>query len=472
MIARQDVRFKIPASTDGKDITISMVAMDAGDGNDHDFVVWQRPRLVAPGRPDLLLRDVRSVTRDLLASREKIVASTSLYLLAAAEADEAPGQVRCRQVGRETWPRNPMSSRPGWNIWASARATAVSLAGHFTGQLKNSAGYDFINGWGSGETPLLVANSSDQHVRIPGNMKPHSVAVHPSPMLKAAVGWRSPVTSTMKIEASVTHAHPECGNGVTWSLELRRGTTRRRLAAGVSAGGKEVKVGPIESLEILTGDLVSLLIGPRDGNHSCDLTSVQLKLTETGATEQTWNLAADVSGDILTANPHADRLGHPETWHFYAEPEKAGSETGPVIPAGSLLARWKASRMADERRVIAEEVQKLLMTGEPASKARPDALLVQQLRSLSGPLMSGMLRGRTTNVGPGTAPASGSNEPGLDPALFGKTLDGKPIDPASLLRSRPIGHHVPNSGRTRERLRAGDDRRARQGSRFRRKCSA
>ena len=36
-----------------------LVAGDAGDGNEHDFVVWERPRLVAPGRPDLLLRDVR-----------------------------------------------------------------------------------------------------------------------------------------------------------------------------------------------------------------------------------------------------------------------------------------------------------------------------------------------------------------------------------------------------------------------------
>jgi len=39
---------------------------------------------------------------------------------------------------------------------------------------------------------------------------------------------------------------PECGNGITWSLELRRGATRQRLAAGATQGGKEVKAGPFE----------------------------------------------------------------------------------------------------------------------------------------------------------------------------------------------------------------------------------
>src|SRR6185312_7074893 len=141
------------------------------------------------------------------------------------------------------------------------------------------------------ETPQLLANSSDQHVRIPGNMKPHGVAVHPSPTLRAAVGWQSPVTATFRVEASVTHAHPECGNGVTWSLELRRGATRRRLAAGTAQGNKEWKVGPIEGLSIRSGDLLTLAIGPRDGNHSCDLTAIDLRLSEVGEPGRAWDLA-------------------------------------------------------------------------------------------------------------------------------------------------------------------------------------
>src|SRR5262249_57823590 len=102
----------------------------------------------------------------------------------------------------------------------------------------------------------------------------------------------------------VTQAHPECGNGVTWLLELRRGATRRRLANGTAQGATEAKVGPIENLPVQTGDLVSLLIGPRDGNHACDLTAVELKLTSAGNNGRTWNLAEDVSGDVQAGNPH------------------------------------------------------------------------------------------------------------------------------------------------------------------------
>src|SRR5438445_11516724 len=105
-------------------------------------------------------------------------------------------------------------------------------------------------------------------------MKPHGVCVHPSPTLAAAVGWQSPIAGTVRIEGIVTHAHPECGNGVTWSLELRRGETRRRLATGKAQGVTPVVVPPIENLAVQPGDLVSLLIGPRNGNDACDLTDL------------------------------------------------------------------------------------------------------------------------------------------------------------------------------------------------------
>src|SRR5262249_249381 len=172
-----------------------------------------------------------------------------------------------------------------------------------------------------------------------------------------------PVTATMHIEAKVTHAHPECGNGITWSLELRRGGTRQRLAAGVAQGSKEVVVGPIDNLRVQQGDLVSLLIGPRDGNHACDLTALELKLTG-GDVGRTWDLAQDASGDVVSGNPHSDRFGNASVWHFYTEPDKPGT-IGPVIPAGSLLAKWQTAQGAGEKQKLAVEVQKLLTSGPP-----------------------------------------------------------------------------------------------------------
>jgi len=224
----------------------------------------------------------------------------------------------------------------------------VKVEGHFTDTFTNGSGYAFINGWGKNETPNLVANSSDQHVRIPGNMKPHSVAVHPSPTLAAAVGWRSPVAGRIRVSAAIQHAHPECGNGVTWSLELRRGSNRQRLANGIAQGAKEVNPAPIENVAVQPGDLVSLLIGPRDANHACDLTAVDLTLDGIDEGGHEWNLAQDVSPNVLAGNPHADRFGNEDVWHFYTEPDKGGP-LGPVIPAGSLLAKWQASRSAEER---------------------------------------------------------------------------------------------------------------------------
>ena len=156
------------------------------------------------------------------------------------------------------------------------------------------------------------------------------------------------MAATLRVEGSVTHAHPECGNGVTWSLELRRGATRQRLAAGVAQGAKEVQFGPIEALAVQPGDLVSLLIGPRDGNHSCDLTAIDLRLIGKDD-QQTWDLAADVSGDILAGNPHADRLGNPGSGTSTPSRTREAARSRPVIPAGSLLAKWQAASSGDEK---------------------------------------------------------------------------------------------------------------------------
>jgi len=64
LVTHQELRFQIPESVEGgenKEVVISLVATDAGDGNEYDYVVWQRPRLVKDGQADVLLRDVSQV---------------------------------------------------------------------------------------------------------------------------------------------------------------------------------------------------------------------------------------------------------------------------------------------------------------------------------------------------------------------------------------------------------------------------
>ena len=76
LVSRQEFRLKMPAeSASGGDRHGLPRGGRPGDGNEHDFVVWEQPRLVAPGRPDLLLRDVRGVAPSWRRLRERAFGS-------------------------------------------------------------------------------------------------------------------------------------------------------------------------------------------------------------------------------------------------------------------------------------------------------------------------------------------------------------------------------------------------------------
>ncbi len=440
LATKQDIRFKIPDSPNSEDVVISLVATDAGDGNQNDFVVWQSPRLVAPGRPDLLLRDVRRIAREINSRRTQLFTNSAAYLNAAdkiATSEKSPDLAKVASDHGLS-----QSDLQAWldylGVGTGHSAEPDSL---FTAKLTSVGGFEFINGWGTNDTPLVVANSSSEHVRIPGNMKPHSMAVHPSPTLRAAIGWRSPITSAVHIEGSVTPAHAECGNGITWSLSLRRDAIRHQLAAGVAEGPAEIKLGPFENIAVRTGDILSISIGARDGNHSCDLTAIDLAITSNKDDKpQSWNLAGDVSSDVQSANPHADQFGDTRVWYFYTEPDVAFA-TSPVIPPESALSKWLAAAGSTERQTRALEVQKLLTSGPPAAKDTPNSALYRQVASVHGPLLRGLLN---ESAGPKAAETN-TPEVGLDPDMFGHRPNAPALDTANLYVQAPsiIEIHLP-----------------------------
>ena len=191
--AAQELRLKMPEISSGE-VTLYLVAGDAGDGSEHDLVVWERPRLVAPGRSDLLLRDVRGVAGELAALREQAFGAAAECLAAAAEASAAEGGLDVEQLAKRHGVEPRMLCRLARLPWyRHQRRRVVKIDTLSKSRIENSSGYDFVKGWGSPDLPIVVANSSSQHVRIPGNMKPHSVAMHPTPTLRVAAGWRSPV---------------------------------------------------------------------------------------------------------------------------------------------------------------------------------------------------------------------------------------------------------------------------------------
>ena len=262
----REVQMKIPTPPVGEDATLYLAVSDAGDGNENDFAVWETPRLVASGRPDLPLRDVRAAMDAFTTHRSKVFSSAAKCLTAAAEVSGPLDKNAIAQLAQKHGVEPAMLA--AWLDCLGIGSGETRIDSHITQKMESAQGYDFIKGWTGADALSVIANSSDQHVRVPGNMKPHGVAVHPSPKLRVIVGWRSPVAATMRVDGAVRHAHPECGNGVTWALELRRGNSRQRLAVGTAQGAKEVRFGPFENLAMQPGDVMSVAIGPRDGNHS------------------------------------------------------------------------------------------------------------------------------------------------------------------------------------------------------------
>ena len=418
LAAQQEFRLKLAAPTNGTEVTVYLAAGDAGDGSVNDFVVWQQPRLVRPGYPDLPLKDVRSYVGALASQRERLFAGTVPSLAAVAEAAASKEAIDIPALAQ----RHVLEPEVLRAWLALLGVGTLGPLDHFTTQLRRVSNFDFVNGWGSGETPSVMANASGEAVRIPGKLKPHGVVMHPSPKLQVAAGWSSPLAGRVQVEAHITHAHPECGNGVAWSLEVRRGSTRQRLASGIAQGNAEKVAGPFDAVAVRPGDLISLLIDPRDGNHSCDLTDVELRVRAEGDGGREWVLTRDVSGDVLAANPHADSFGNPGIWHFYTEPV-TGAALAPVIPPGSLLARWQAAGTDGERATLATELQRLLTGGVPPDAATPDGRLFQQLNSLGGPLLQAARGLPAVSPAPAAAAAAVWS---LAPEMFRRVAPGSP----------------------------------------------
>ncbi|MCE9603504.1 MAG: DUF1592 domain-containing protein [Planctomycetia bacterium] len=433
--SQHEIRWKPAVPAGGGDLTLYLSAGDAGDGNENDFAVWENARLVAPGRADLPLRDVRAMARRLAQRREAVIASTAKCLAAAAEADASHTRTDTAKLAQTHGVEPELLA--GWLDYLGIGSSgSVKLGALLVKKIQASPEYAFVQGWSGADALSVTANSSDVSVRVPGTMKPHGVAAHPSPKLAVVIAWRSPTAATLRIGGSVQDAHPECGNGVTWALEVRRGHSREQLAAGVTKGATLIDMGRFENVRVLPGDVVAVVIGPRDGSHVCDLTAIDLALHD-GTRE--WNLAKDIAPNILAGNPHDDGHGNKDVWHFFGEPPTAGSTS--TVPGGSLLAKWRRSEHGAERQRLAQQLEQLLRQGMPAKVLgeadSPDRVLYDQLLAFNGPVLSAALR--ATEVHSDAGPDSPY---GLDPALFGKQMNGKhpggsSVDPLSLYVKAP-----------------------------------
>ncbi len=124
-----------------------------------------------------------------------------------------------------------------WFDYLGLQSTnAQKIKGHITGSLQRVSGYEFVSGWSGQMLSALLQTHRPNMFAIPGNLAPHSLVVHPAPTVQIVVGWESPIHGMVTVNGSVQHAHPECGNGVQWSLQLRRNATTQNLASGIAHG--------------------------------------------------------------------------------------------------------------------------------------------------------------------------------------------------------------------------------------------
>ena len=382
LLPSQEIRVKLPAPDADGMVTIRLEVNDAGDGSDGDVAVWRNPRLVAPGRAELPLRRMSGAMAALDRAQRGIPETASAYLAAVAGTE----------------PVNLEALRPGLlAAWRQVAGTAAAEPELMKAKVEAAAGAVKLAGWGGADALSVIANPSGETVRIPGTMGPRSLALHPAPQRAAGVAWRAPADGRVAVQWSLQDAHLDCGNGVAWALEHRRASARRRLGSGLTEGGKLVQPEPVRDVEIRRGDLLCLLIQPRDGDHTCDLTAFSLKIEPSDGSPP-WDVVADTVDNLAAANPHRGRGGQEGIWHFFSEPASA---SGQELPAGSLLSRWLFAD-GDGRKELAAAVQSLL-AGPPPEGDSPDGQLRRQLLAPGGPLVQSFLAEAASEAGPSGA---------------------------------------------------------------------
>jgi hypothetical protein len=433
-----ELRHKIADGTPDSDIVLWLTVNDLGDGNADDFVVLERPRFefsTAKGTepfPPIELRNIRSLVSNIEATIAREIPRTAEYLLAVAKLrtsgetfDDAANATGLNKLLLERWAR-----LLGLGVRAKREIT-----GHFTTKLVKGQGYDAINGWGTGATPNMLTNSSVEPISFLTLTVPaRGVTVHPSPTHESVVAWKSPVDASLKIEGLVTDADGVCGNGAAWRVELLSESGASVLADGQFDNGGSQQFHPDNEFSVHTGDVVSLIINPRDHSHACDTTHIELKLTTTEEKPRVWNLSTDVVDRIRESNPLPDSFGNADTWHFGARPVSPNeAQQTALIVAGSSLAAFRSAALDgkanDKLNQLALSVQAALTTSDPSKLNEPARAQRLQLLDWRGPL-------RWT-ICSQSASGSDSDKYGIDPSQFGKHLNGEQLPGTHLCVKAP-----------------------------------
>ena len=384
----ENFRVKLEPTPDAKALSLYLVVGSAGDGNNSDKAVWKRPRIERPGRPPTLLRDLRATSIALPQKRDAFLANFPNYLSAARYAQKTTTPTDLAQLAAQH-KIDPLTLEC-WLRYLGISYTGQAFIQEFLDNpIASLAGHNFVKGWGvEGQSALsLVANASDEAVRVPGDLGPHKIAVHPRPERWVAVGWQSPSEGRVRLAPHIKDAHAACGNGIHWSVQLRRGGHLRDLTSGDLELGGTASVEPINDFAIKPGDLISLVISAKDNNHGCDLTEIDLEISELDGEQRSWSLSKDCADSIDAGNPHADQHGNPTVWHFYTGMNDS-TGTDASLPPDSHLAQWLVTSDPTATQHLATQISALLNSPPPEGTSAANIELYRQLTDCHGPLFS------------------------------------------------------------------------------------
>lgn len=382
-----NINEKINVADNQSEVELHLGSNLVSGSSENARLLWKNIRLEQMGRPSIPLTLISEANRELERLRHELQ-RTSVYLKVLEESKTSG-----KSLSESAALLNPSLDSDLIQAWARLTGWNVdseSDVRYMKDKVSDINGYSFVNGWGSPATPNAIANASDQTVRVPGILKPHSVAVHPSPSDAVAIRWKSPGSYSLNIKAIVNDAHGDCGNGVTWSLELRRGGARKVLAAGFADTSKPNIIPEISSVRVTPGTLIVLVIGPRNNEHTCDLTEVDLELINENseAVLKKWKLSSDLSPRIHSGNPSSDRYGHAGVWGLALESVRNDNGNGlTVIPPGSALDHWISAENSEQRLKLAEEIDKVFQNGGRQESDTPNDRMFQLIRALNGPLL-------------------------------------------------------------------------------------
>jgi hypothetical protein len=401
----QTIRLKVAPAANQKEVTLYLVARTIGDAPaagsksaaqkhappGQPLVVWNNARFEADKMPPLMLRDVPIVAEAMNGALAGLFRDTTAYLSAAAEWRRGRPDDSVAVVAKRRG-LDPLRLQH----WIDAAALSREVPGALRPlEVKLPGGPDRpnVSGWGSptGDTlPILMANNSDRTEGIPGTLPGHRVVVHPSPDEYVAVAWSSPIAGRVRIEAQVADEHAGCGNGVAWWIDQQHIGRRDKIVAGEFDDGRYATIAPHETI-VEPGDVVCLAVASRDHDDGCDLTLVDLTITELDGKHRTWNLSHDVADSVLAGNPHADRLGNKAVWLFAKGADNSPRTPRLQLPGDSLLAKWRnsldRSAPTPDEAHLAEQLQTLLTGRAPPADGRPDSLLFAALVSSRSPLV-------------------------------------------------------------------------------------